>query len=133
MSRNRKSNRDRNQGPEKFLCRYKIGIEEDSKFRVVGRLIGPGGEVMKQIAQESGAKLRVRGRGSNFLEGPERKESADPLMLCISAQDQCGFDCAVARVTELLEAVHEEYRAFCLKTGQPAPALSICQDAQPKR
>merc|ERR1712146_371284 len=116
---------------EKFLCRFPIGIVEDSKFRVVGRLIGPGGQRMKDIAAASGAKLRVRGRGSNFLEGPERKESTDPLMLCISAQDEDGFRRACDLVTALLEEVYKEYHAFCIQSGKPVRPLAVRREAQP--
>merc|ERR1719230_1835839 len=116
--------------PEKFLCRFPIGIEEDNRFRVVGRLIGPGGERVKEIALESGAKLRIRGRGSNFREGPEQKESTDPLMLCVSAPDQSSFDLAVARVTELLEAVYDEYGEFCKQRKLPVPQLAVRREAQ---
>merc|ERR1719253_1786147 len=57
-------------GAEKFQCQFVIGIEEDSKFRVVRRLIGSGGEHMKAIFEQTSAKLRLRGRGSKFMEGP---------------------------------------------------------------
>merc|ERR1712183_646058 len=116
--------------PEKFLCRFPIGIEEDKHFRVVGRLIGPGGERVKQIASESGAKLRIRGRGSNFREGPEQKESNDPLVMCVSAPGQSSFDCAVAQITELLEIVYEEYREFCTQRGRAVPQLVVQREAQ---
>merc|ERR1712224_593813 len=134
QKRNGPRNHDRKMEPrpEKFLCRFPIGIEEDNRFRVVGRLIGPGGERVKQIALESGAKLRIRGRGSNFREGPEQKESTDPLMMCVSAPSQSSFDCAVARVTELLETVHEQYREFCRAKGRPVPQLAVQREAQPK-
>lgn len=134
QKRNGQRNADRRMESrsEKFLCRFPIGIEEDSRFRVVGRLIGPGGERVKQIALESGAKLRIRGRGSNFLEGPEKKESTDPLMMCVSAPSQSSFDCAAAHITELLETVYEEYREFCKQRGQRAPQLAVRCEAQPK-
>merc|ERR1712224_320435 len=138
QTQNQKRNGPRNQNrrmeprAEKFLCRFPIGIEEDKRFRVVGRLIGPGGERVKQIALESGAKLRIRGRGSNFLEGPEKKESTDPLMMCVSAPSQSSFECAAAHITELLETVYKEYREFCKQRGQRAPQLAVRCEAQPK-
>merc|ERR1719424_1194232 len=45
----------------KTQCQFVIGIEEDSKFHVVKRIIGAGGANMKNIAEETGAKLRLRG------------------------------------------------------------------------
>merc|ERR1719261_1882561 len=77
---------------EKLQCQFIIGIEEDPKFKVVKRIIGIGGSNMKRIAESTGAKLRLRGRGSGFLEGPRQQESSDELMLCISSQDKVGFE-----------------------------------------
>jgi len=31
-------------------------------------------------------KLRLRGQGSGFKEGPDRKESNEPLHLCVSSK-----------------------------------------------
>lgn len=110
---------------EKLQCQFTIGIEEDTKFRVVKRIIGQGGENMKNIAQNTDAKLRLRGRGSKFLEGFEQKESTDELMLCVSCQDRSRFDRAKTLVSELLEQIYEHYRLFCAKAGQSQPSLSI--------
>merc|ERR1711972_109768 len=110
---------------EKFQCQFMVGIEEDSRFRVVRRIIGCGGEHMKRIAELSGAKLRLRGRGSNFLEGPERKESDDDLMLCVSAQDKDGFDKAKKAASELIENIHQSYRSHCRKSGNTCPELKM--------
>lgn len=112
-------------GSEKYQCQIIVGIEEDPKFRVVRRMIGCGGENMKQIAQCSGAKLRLRGRGSKFLEGPEQKESEDDLMLCISAQDRDGYEAAKRAGAELIEGIHHSYRAFCRKAGHACPDLRL--------
>ena len=35
-----------------------------------------------------GVKMRLRGKGSGFLEGYDKKESQDPLNLCISSKDK---------------------------------------------
>merc|ERR1712176_989738 len=106
-------------------CQFFIGIEEESKFKVTQKVLGLHGQYMKAIAKESGAKLRLRGRGSGFLEGDEQQESTDELMLCVSATDSEGYAEAVRLVRELLERVYEDYRAFCRKSGQAAPALDI--------
>lgn len=36
-------------------------------------------------------KLRLRGAGSGFREGPEQQESNEPLHLCISAKNVAVF------------------------------------------
>lgn len=110
---------------EKFQCQFTIGIEEDSKFRVVKRIIGQGGEHMKHIAQKTDAKLRLRGRGSKFLEGYEQKESTDGLMLCVSCQDKTSFENAKKFVSQLLEGIYESHRLFCSEAGQNPQSISI--------
>jgi hypothetical protein len=110
---------------EKFQCQFFLGIEEDSRFRVARRVLGEGGENMKRIAAESGAKLRLRGRGSKFLEGPEKKESEDDLMLCVSCQDAAGFEIAKRAVSDLIEGIHQDYQTFCWKAGRACPPLEL--------
>jgi len=119
-------------GPQKLLCRYKVGIEQDRAFNVVQKLLGDRGSHMKTIAANTGSKLRIRGRGSGFLEGPDQKEASDePLMLCISASTREGFGDAVEDVESLLAYVHDQYRAFCQHRNFPPPRLSVVQDEQP--
>lgn len=96
----------------KRQCQFTIGIEEEPKFRVVRRLIGEHGKHVKRIAEVSGgAKLRLRGRGSGFLEGPEQEESSDPLMMCVSAPDERSYGIAVRLLREHLEDVYEQHRS----------------------
>jgi hypothetical protein len=119
-------------GPQKLLCRYKVGIEQDRAFNVVQKILGDRGSHMKTIAANTGSKLRIRGRGSGFLEGPDQKEASDePLMLCISASTREGFDGAVEDVESLLAYVHDQYRSFCQHRNLPPPRLSVVQDEQP--
>jgi len=109
----------------KFQCQFILGIEEDRKFRVVKRVIGTGGENMKRIATESGAKLRLRGRGSRFLEGREQKESDDDLMLCVSALDATAFETARRAVSELIEGIHRDYHTFWWNADYAYPDLEL--------
>ena len=66
---------------------------------------------MKRIVKLSGSdtKLRLRGRGSGFLEGLNKQESDDPLHLCVSCKDFEGYRVAVRLVTDLLEEIYNEY------------------------
>lgn len=109
----------------KFQCQIIIGIEEDSKFRAVRRLIGAGGINMKNINDQSGARLRLRGRGSKFLEGDEQQESTDDLMLCVTADDKAGYDIAKDMATELIEGIQNSYRSFCRARGKECPDLEM--------
>eukprot|EP00930_Biecheleria_cincta_P090857 TRINITY_DN8033_c0_g1_i1.p1 TRINITY_DN8033_c0_g1~~TRINITY_DN8033_c0_g1_i1.p1 ORF type:complete len:355 (-),score=70.01 TRINITY_DN8033_c0_g1_i1:79-1017(-) len=109
----------------KCQCQYTIGIEEDRSFRVCGRLLGPQGQHVKDIAEATGAKLRLRGRGSKFLEGPEQAESKDPLMLCVSVPDAHSYEEAKRLVEELLEDVYEQFRSFRASKGLAPPKVCI--------
>jgi hypothetical protein len=110
---------------DKHQCQILVGIEEDQKFHVVRRVLGTGGENMKDIANGSGAKLRLRGRGSKFLEGPEQQESTDALMLCISALDKKGYEKAKTAASDLIEGIHQHYREYCKNHGITCPQLCI--------
>merc|ERR1711977_615965 len=118
---------------EKLLCRYNVCIEQDRAFNVVRKLLGDRGSHMKSIAEGTGAKLRIRGRGSGFLEGPQQVEADEPLMICISAESCEGFKMAVQDVESLLEHVHDQYRKHCHHRNLPVPRLSVVQSEQPAR
>lgn len=123
----------------KLTCRYEIQIDNDKEFQVARKIIGSKGCNMKRIIDlcnkqfksERGnngeiVKLRLRGRGSGFKEGPEKLESQDPLHLCISAKSKEVYDMACHLVEELLNNIYEEYRKFCYSRGRNvklAPAM----------
>mmetsp|Transcript_5061 Transcript_5061/g.14015 ORF Transcript_5061/g.14015 Transcript_5061/m.14015 type:complete len:619 (-) Transcript_5061:147-2003(-) len=109
----------------KFQCQFLVAIEDEPKFRVIRRLLGSSGANMKAIAQQTGAKLRLRGRGSRFLEGPEQVESTDPLMLCVSCTNRAGYDAAMGMTWQLMKRLYGEYRRFCIKTGKAKLDLRV--------
>lgn len=116
---------------QKFLCRYLVGIEQNRSFNVVRKLLGDHGSHMKAIAESTGAKLRIRGRGSGFKEGPENVEADEPLMICVSATSSEGFDDAAKDVESLLMHAHDQYYAFCSKHNLPHPKLIVARTEQP--
>ena len=119
-------------GDIKYTCRFDIQIDNEPKFQVARRVIGNKGANMKRIIDEckrrfskgsfgqEGVKLRLRGKGSGFLEGPEKKESSDPLNLCVSSKDYVKYDHACKEVERLLVKVYNEYRHYDkIKLGKP--------------
>lgn len=117
--------------PTKCACRFLVGIQDEPSFKVVKRLLGPGGEHLKLIVEgNGGVKLSLRGQGSRCLEGSANVESSDPLMVCVSAPSQPSLDLAATKLGELLEAVHVSYREFCAKRGAPVPLLEVRREAQ---
>ncbi len=105
----------------KYTCRFEIGIENDKDFQVARRIIGQKGINMKNIVSRTDAKLRLRGKGSGYLEGMIRQESPEPLHLCVSCTTKRGYADAARMVADLLERVYDDYRHFCSLTGLPYP------------
>jgi len=118
----------------KHQCQFFVGIEEESKFRVVRRIIGTAGSNVKYIAEQAGpdTKLRLRGRGSKFFEGPEKQEAPEPLMLCVSVPNRAAYETATRLVRETLERVYDEYDNFRLSNGQSALRLRVRMHEGPR-
>jgi len=112
-------------GVRKYTCRFLIGIENDKDFQVARRIIGAKGINMKRIVRTTEAKLRLRGQGSGYFEGPGQKESPEPLQLCISCTTADGYWTAVRQVQELLRRVYDDYKQYCAEHGLPVPDLEI--------
>lgn len=101
-------------GPAGWQCRYVIfGDSMERDFPIVGRIIGPQGAHMKSIHEKTGAKLRLRGRRSNFREGPENKELDEPMHICVSSSDEVSFRRACEMVETLMAGVYADYTKFC--------------------
>lgn len=116
----------------KFTCKYDIQIKNDKRFLVARKIIGPKGCQMKEIVTkvqsdgtEETVKLRLRGRGSGFKEGPRNKESDEELHLCVSANSEIKFKQACNLVEALLEQVYEEYSVFTQENYEMPTTLRI--------
>lgn len=115
----------RNKAGVKMECQYTIGIEQDEAFNVKSRIIGKAGANVKEVVNEAnkydkegGTKLRLRGRGSDFIETDKdgvKRESSDPMMLCVSATNQDAYDEARRRIEALLGGIYAEWQGL---TGQ---------------
>ena len=105
--------------PGKFTCKYEILIENEPEFQVASKLIGSNGYNMKKIRNEcnSEVKLRLRGKGSGHKEGPQNKESDEPLHLCVSSKTKEQLNKACFLVNKLFDKINEEYKLFCKKIG----------------
>ena len=73
---------DSSQKEGKYTCRFDIQIENDKEFQVAKKIIGSKGSHMKNIIEacskgmkygKESTKLRLRGRGSGFKEGPQKQ------------------------------------------------------------
>eukprot|EP00929_Paragymnodinium_shiwhaense_P066561 TRINITY_DN3339_c1_g1_i1.p1 TRINITY_DN3339_c1_g1~~TRINITY_DN3339_c1_g1_i1.p1 ORF type:complete len:775 (+),score=229.17 TRINITY_DN3339_c1_g1_i1:144-2468(+) len=99
-------------------------------FDLVPMLIGRGGQNMRKIAEATGAKLRVRGKGSGHLEIEGKREAPTPLMLAVTTEKKDGlpaFKAALERSFHELRIVEKRYKLHCQKEGiqcEP-PAFSV--------
>lgn len=78
------------------------------------------------VAKTNGdAKLRLRGKGSGFVERDTKSESQEPLQLCISCPRPDTYAIAVKEVEDLLRATYKEYDQWCMERGRPDRAPEI--------
>lgn len=77
---------------------------------------------MKEIVAKSGgeAKLRLRGKGSGYVERDIKAESLEPLQLCISCPSREGYSIAVQCTEALLRGIYEAYSQWRAGRGMPA-------------
>lgn len=126
----------------KFTWRYEIQIENDKEFQVARKLIGSKGWNMKRIIEQchklsktiedaslvkykiqDTVKLRLRGRGSGFKEGPRSEESNDPLHLWISSKYSEIYEKAWELTEGLLDSIYDQYLKFAQKKNPGAKRL----------
>jgi len=93
----------------KFTIRYEIQIPPDTEFQVARRIIGFKGMNMKRIFKLTSSKLRLRGKGSGYLEGFAREEADEALHLCISSCDGAKYRMTCVLVEELLNKIYREF------------------------
>eukprot|EP00930_Biecheleria_cincta_P026583 TRINITY_DN1871_c0_g1_i1.p1 TRINITY_DN1871_c0_g1~~TRINITY_DN1871_c0_g1_i1.p1 ORF type:complete len:624 (-),score=98.87 TRINITY_DN1871_c0_g1_i1:588-2459(-) len=98
-------------------------------FDLVPRLIGRGGCNMRKIAEATGAKVRIRGRGSGHLEIEGNAEAPTPLMVAVTTDhaDPAMFKKAIEMIIRELKAVEGRFNAFCQKQSHAhvGPCYSI--------
>jgi hypothetical protein len=98
-------------------------------FDLVPMLIGRGGQNMRKIFNDTGAKIRVRGKGSGHLEIDGEREAPTPLMVAVTSDktDHEGFKKAIAMVFVQLRSVEKRFLAWCQRTGHvhEGPCFSI--------
>lgn len=86
------------------------GIDNpEPQFRINGKIIGPQGAYIKHIVTTTKAKVHLKGKGSNFIEAGEKKESDEPLHLFISAHTEEQLNAAKKLAENLMETVRVKY------------------------
>lgn len=94
-----------------------VGIADDSQFHVIKRLLGTGGQNMDRIRGEShDIKVELRGDGTKSSFG----STAGPLVLRIKGHNTSQCANALARATELVAEIRQEYQVFLEKRASHA-------------
>ena len=98
-------------------------------FDLVPRLIGCRGCNMRRIAAATGAKVRIRGRGSGYLEGKHMQEAPIPLMVAIATRHEAvaGFVRAVEMTLQVLHGLQESFHSHCRqhRLTHRGPCISV--------
>lgn len=108
----------------KLWCHFHLHASFLEKgFDGIKKIIGHGGCNTSCIFEVTGAKIRVRGRGSGHMEQRGR-EAPVPLMLAVTADrgQEANFAQAVEMCCQLLRSVAEKWLAFCARRGSLKPA-----------
>lgn len=98
----------------KYLCTFFVGIDDDTEFCVARRIIGPQGRNMRNCSMiVPGGKVRLRGKGSGFMERESGRESTEPLQINVSVPSAEGYLVAKHILANLLEEIYRAWKAFC--------------------
>mmetsp|Transcript_15723 Transcript_15723/g.36904 ORF Transcript_15723/g.36904 Transcript_15723/m.36904 type:complete len:454 (+) Transcript_15723:68-1429(+) len=108
------SGRGRKGANVKLWCHFYLDVAmlRDEGFALIKKIIGTGGEKTWKIHHATGAKVRVRGKGSGHKEADGR-EAPVPLMLAVTLpqSDPETFRRAITMAITLLEEVEEKFNS----------------------
>ena len=100
----------------KYVCNYTVQIENDNLFMVTKRIIGKNGCFLKKILQEScikygdySTKIRLRGKGSGYIDKVSNNDSEEPLMLSVSSLNYPTYYNCCLLVDNLMNKIYEDY------------------------
>ncbi|CAE7717869.1 Dnah7 [Symbiodinium pilosum] len=113
---------------QRLCCNFILRMGSD----YVPTIIGKGGINTRSIHEETGCKVRVRGRGSGHKEQHSNQEAPTNLMLAVTseASNKEGFISAVYLGIRLLWAVDKRFQYDCKMWGihSSSPAFYISME-----
>ncbi|XP_020260535.1 branchpoint-bridging protein-like [Asparagus officinalis] len=94
-----------------------IPVRENPGYNFIGLILGPRGKTQKQMEEETGAKIVLRGKGSSEQKPKNKCDSSDDedLHVLIEADDRYSLDAAVSIVEKLLIPVEDGHNVHKLK------------------
>ena len=82
-------------------------------------IIGNSGKLLRNILVKNcinngdhTTKIRLRGKGSGYKEGPKNEESKDPMELCISSLNLISYLKCSNEIENLLRNVYYQYYLY---------------------
>jgi hypothetical protein len=108
----------------KYVSRYIVQIENEKNFPVTRMIIGNSGKLLRNILVKNcinfgdrTTKIRLRGKGSGYKEGPNNEESKDPMELCISSLNLLSYIKCSNEIESLLRNVYYQYYLYQCKNS----------------
>jgi hypothetical protein len=89
----------------------RVAVEINTRrpsYQVRGFIVGPGGQNVKHIQNETGCRVQVKGRGSGFVDRITGREDDVPLHVHILGPEEEGVRKAKELVLDLLAATTEQ-------------------------
>ncbi|KTW27035.1 hypothetical protein T552_02527 [Pneumocystis carinii B80] len=99
----------RRKWPEERLY---IGLEPIRGFYLRANIVGPNGQYVKHVQQETKCRVQIKGIGSGFMEPATGRESDEPLYLHITGPDPNEVQRAKSLCEDLLKSVKQQYEQF---------------------
>ncbi|KAF9432691.1 hypothetical protein BGZ76_010453 [Entomortierella beljakovae] len=104
---------------QSFHARVSIGLESERMFNVRAKIVGPGGQYVKHVQNETKTRVQLKGQGSGYFEVETGRESEEPLYINIIGNTQEDVDEAERLCKDLVETVKAEYEK--MKSRPPMP------------
>ncbi|KAF9364301.1 hypothetical protein BGX34_001960 [Mortierella sp. NVP85] len=104
---------------QSFHARVPIGIESDRTFNVRAKIVGPSGQYVKHVQNETRTRVQLKGRGSGYLEVETGREADEPLFINIIGNSQEDVDEAERLCKDLVETVKGEHERMRSRPPEP--------------
>jgi hypothetical protein len=102
-----------------------IGLEHaPPSFDVKHRVVGPSGCYLLHIQMETGAKVMLRGKGSDFMEPTSGREAFEPMYIYVQHSTVHGLQQAKQLALNLIDTVHQDYSVFQESLAALPPTVS---------
>ncbi|KAK0239272.1 hypothetical protein EDD85DRAFT_829632 [Armillaria nabsnona] len=116
--------REKRKWPEEKLP---VGLESIRNFHIRAKVVGPQGQFVKYIQQETGTRVQVKGIGSAFLEPDTGRESDEPLYIHITGPEEGQVARAKVLTEDLLLVVRAEHAKMASVVQQQQMELHQAQ------